>query len=284
MIHRTKRAFAAIALLSLSTAPAFAQDDLSSQKTIFDGDYLTVGAGGAYGPSYEGSDDYVFFPAGAVLGRIAGVGISPRAAGIALDFINDPKGEKLNLQFGPVVRTRFDRNRQIKDPAIFALGKKNVAVEVGGNVGLSINGITNPYDSFTVSVDVRGDVANAHNGFVIAPTASFQTPLSKGSFVSLSVSAEHVDDKYARYYYSVSAAGSQASGLNQYDAHSGWKNVGVGLIGAYDLDGDLTNGGFAVFAGVNYARMLGNFERSPIVSERGSPDQFTGAVGIGYTF
>lgn len=283
MMIRTPRAMAAIALLSLTTAPAFAQDE-ARQQTAFDGDYLTVGVGGAFGPSYEGSDEYVFFPAGAVMGRIAGIGIAPRAAGIALDFINDPTGEKVSLQFGPVVRTRFDRNRQIKDPAIYALGKKNVAVEVGGNVGLSINGITNPYDSLSFSVDVRGDVANAHNGFVIAPTASFQTPLSKASFVSLSVSAEHVDDKYARYYYSVTPAGSLASGLAPYEARAGWKNIGVGLIGAYDLDGDLANGGFAVFAGTNYSRILGNFERSPIVSDRGSPNQFTGAVGIGYTF
>ncbi|MET0136875.1 MAG: MipA/OmpV family protein [Sphingobium sp.] len=278
------RAFAALALLSLTAAPAMAQDDSLPQTTVFDGDYLTIGAGGAYGPSYEGSDEYVFFPAAAVMGRIAGVGISPRPAGVALDFINDPKGEKLNLQFGPVVRTRFDRNRQIKDPAVFALGKRNVAVEVGGNVGITINAITNPYDSFTVGVDVRGDVANAHGGLVIAPTATFQTPLSRGSFVSLSVSAEHVDDSYARYYYSVSPAGSLASGLRPYEARAGWKNAGVGLIGAYDLDGDLTNGGFAIFAGVNYSRILGNFKRSPIVSDVGSADQLTGAVGIGFTF
>ncbi len=277
MIHRTPRALAAIALLSLTTATAFAQDTLSTtQKSVFDGDYLTIGVGGAYGTSYEGSDDYVFFPAAAAMGRIAGIGISPRPAGVALDFINDPQTDKINLQFGPVIRTRFDRNRQIKDPAVFALGKKNVAVEVGGNVGFSINGITNPYDSLTFSVDVRGDVAKAHGGFVIAPTASFQTPLSKGSFVNLSITAEHVDDKYARYYYSVSPAGSLASGLSQYDAHSGWKNVGAGLVGAY--------GGFAVFAAVNYSRMLGNFDRSPIVSQVGSSNQFTGALGIGYTF
>lgn len=282
MIIRTPRALAAIALLSLTAAPALAQDP--SQETVFDGDYLTVGIGGAYGPSYDGSDDYVFFPAGAVMGRLAGVGISPRAAGVALDFINDPKGEKISLQFGPVVRTRFDRNRQIKDPAIFALGKRDIAVEVGGNVGISLNRITNPYDSLTFSVDVRRDVAKAHRGVVIAPTATFQTPLSQGSFVALTLSAEHVDDKYARYYYSVSTAGGLASGLTPYEARSGWKNAGAGLIGAYDLDGDLTNGGFAVFAGVNYSRLLGNFERSPIVSERGSPNQFTGALGIGYTF
>jgi outer membrane scaffolding protein for murein synthesis (MipA/OmpV family) len=283
MMTRTGRALAAIALLSFTTTSAFAQEDLS-KKSIFDGDYLTVGAGAAVGTAYEGSKDYVLFPAAAIAGRIGGITISPRPAGFALDVIDDPTTEKLNVQFGPVVRVRFDRNRQITDPVVEALGKRDVAVEVGGNVGFSINRITNAYDSLTFSVDVRKDVAGAHEGWVIAPTATFQTPLSKASYVSLSVTAEHVDSKYARYYYSISPADNLATGLSVYDAHSGWKNAGVSLMGAYDLDGDLTNGGFAVFAGVIYARMLGNFERSPIVSERGSPNQFTGGLGIGYTF
>lgn len=30
-------------------------------KTVFDGDYLSVGAGVAYGPSYSGSDEYAAF-------------------------------------------------------------------------------------------------------------------------------------------------------------------------------------------------------------------------------
>ncbi|MET0363107.1 MAG: MipA/OmpV family protein [Sphingobium sp.] len=102
--------------------------------------------------------------------------------------------------------------------------------------------------------------------------------------IALNASAERVTGKYARYYYSVSPTESLASGLPVYEARGGWKNASVGLLGAVDLDGDLTNGGFSVFAGGNYSRMLGNFRRAPVVDERGSPNQWTGAIGIGYTF
>ena len=74
---------AALAGLCLSAANgAHAQD--TSEKSVYDGDYLTIGAGGAYGPSYEGSDDYVFFPVAAIQGRVAGVEINPRPGGLAL--------------------------------------------------------------------------------------------------------------------------------------------------------------------------------------------------------
>ena len=53
---------------------------------------------------------------------------------------------------------------------------------------------------------------------------------------------------------------------------------------AVDLDGNLENGGFAVFAVASYDRLLGDAADSPTTSVRGSPNQFLGAVGIGYTF
>ncbi|MFT3968119.1 MAG: MipA/OmpV family protein [Sphingobium sp.] len=285
MIYRTRSALAAFALVSLSlSTSALAQDEPVKEPTIFDGDFLTVGVAGAITPSYEGSDDYIVTPAPAVAGRIAGIGITPRVGGLALDFINDPDDAKVKMQLGPVVRLRLDRTRQIKDEVVARLGKLDTAVEVGANAGFSISGITNPYDSLTFSVDMRWDVAGAHRGEVIAPNATFQTPLSKASYAVLNISAEHVDDNYADYYFSVTPAGSAASGLRPYQAQGGWKNISAGLIGALDLDGDLTNGGWAIFAAGNYSRVLGNFERSPIVADRGSANQWTGAIGIGYTF
>ncbi|CAN5243271.1 hypothetical protein BH10PSE13_BH10PSE13_25130 [soil metagenome] len=281
---QNKRLRATFALLPFLVAtPAIAQDQPTG-PTVFDDDFLIVGAAVAYGPSYEGSDAYVAFPLPAVAGKLGGIGIAPRPGGLALDFINDPRDAKFSFQLGPAARIRFDRNVQIKDPVVAALGKRKVAVEIGGNAGFSINRITNPYDSLTFGVDVRRDVAGAHEGVVIAPSASFLTPLSKGSFLALNVGAEHVDGKYARYYYSVTPGESLASGLPVYAARSGWKNVSAGLIGGIDLDGDLTNGGFSVFAGGNYSRLLGDFKRTPVVSIRGTPDQFVGAIGIGYTF
>ena len=255
-----------------------------SEPSVFDGDYITIGVAAAIGPSYQGSDDYVFFPLPAVQGRLGGVDFQPRPAGLAVDFVPDQDGAKVDFLAGPVIALRLDRTRQIEDVVVERLGKLDVAVELGGTVGLQFNQLLNPYDSLTATVDARWDVAGAHDGMVIAPQLTYFTPVSEGAAVALSVSAEHVDDDYADYYFSISPAGTVASGLPTFQAKGGWKNVGAGLLATIDLDGDLRNGGFALFAAGNYARMLEDAKRSPVTSIRGDADQWSGFLGIGYTF
>lgn len=272
--------------LSLSS-PLLAQDNLSPgpvERSVFDGDYLTVGIGLAVGPSYEGSDNYTFSPLPVVLGSIGGIDFQPRGPGIALDFIPDQEGAKVDFLLGPVVRARFDRQNSIKDPVVRSLGELDFAVEVGPTAGVQFNRLLNPYDSLTAQVDVRWDIAGAHDGMVVFPSLTYFTPLSRGIVTSLAISGEYVDDDYADYYFSVSPAGTAASGLPTFTATSGWKNIGATILTAVDLDGDATNGGFGLIFLGSYSRMLGDPKRSPVTSIRGSADQWFGAVGIGYTF
>lgn len=251
--------------------------------TVFDDTWLSVGAGAVYGPSYRGSDDYVVFPIPVVQGKIAGVGISPRRGGVALDLIpNHGNGPYLIL--GPVATLRFDRTTRIKDPVVERLGKLDRAVELGGTVGVGFSKVLNPYDRLTATVDVQKGVASAHRGVTITPALSYFTPLGRGTAAVLSLTAQHGDDKFNDYYYSVTPAGAIASGLPTYTARSGWVSADANLFVGFDLDGDLTNGGLAVFALGGYGRILGNARNSPIVALRGSRDQWTVGAGIGFTF
>lgn len=278
------------ALVSLGmclSSPLLAQEEPappSAEQSVFDGDYLTVGAGVAVGPSYEGSDNYTISPLPVVLGSIGGIDFQPRGPGIAFDFIPDRKGAKVDFILGPVVRARFDRQNSIKDPVVRSLGKLDFAIEVGPFAGVQVNRVLNPYDSLTAQVDLRWDVAGAHDGMVVYPSLTYFTPLSRSIVTSLAVSAEHVDDDYANYYFGISPTGSAASGLPSFTASSGWKNVGVTSLTAIDLDGDVTNGGFSLIFLGSYSRILGDAKRSPVTSIRGSANQFFGAVGVGYTF
>ena len=79
-------------------------------------------------------------------------------------------------------------------------------------------------------------------------------------------------------------AESLASGLSAYDAGAGFTKAGVRLMGGIDLDGDLTNGGLSLVLIGGYSRMLGDAKDSPFTSERGSANQWLGAVGFGYVF
>lgn len=277
-------------LLSLSlvcASPAFAQGmgavSVDGEKSAFDGDWLAVGAGAIYSPSYDGSDDYVITPAPIVQGELFGIGINPRPAGFALDFLQNPD-EGVGFSFGPSVRLRSNRAVQIKDPVVEILGKRERALEVGPTVGVTFPKVLHGYDSLSFNADVRWDVLGTHNGMVVAPSVSYFTPLSRGAAVVLSVDAEYGNDKFMDYYYSVSPADNLTSGLTPYKASAGFTKAGATLIGGIDLNGNLLDGGFSVVFLGGYSRMLGDAKASPFTSERGSANQWMGAVGLGYVF
>ncbi len=274
--------------------PLFAQDQESEtaaaaadapDRGVFDGDWLTVGIGAGYAPSYEGSDDYVLFPAPIAQGSVGGLDFGARGPGLYVDLIADSNSSS-NVKFlaGPLFRVRLDRNSKIKDPVVRSLGKEDVAVEIGATAGVSFSKLLHAFDTLTISTDIQWDVAKAHRGRLISPSISYSTPLSTAIFTSLSLSATHVDGNYADTYFSIDAAGSTASGLPVFDADDGWKSYGASLLGGYDLSGDARDGGWGVFGLVSYSKLTGDAKRSPVTSIRGDADQWFLAGGISYTF
>ena len=271
----------------LAVAPAFAQDSAAGTETPLpdpndQSDTVSIALGGAFVPDYEGSDDYRLIPAAAVRGRVGGISFFTRATYLYVDIV--PRGTgKLDFDVGPIVGVRLNRTGKIKDDFVDLLPERNKAIEVGGFAGVTWHGLTNPYDAFSVRVDVVKDVGNAHGSTVVTPTIDFGTPLSRTTYVGLSASADWVGGGYADYYYSINAADSVASGLPPFDADGGFKNWKLTLLANQSLTGDLTKG-LSLFGTASYSRLSGDFKRSPIVSQRGSAGQWFAAVGLAYTF
>jgi MipA family protein len=284
MLPRTTMLLAAAAGLC-AAVPATAQEmpQIDGESTVFDGDWLTVGVGALYGPSYEGSDDSKVTVIPVVQGKVLGVGIGIRPAGLALDLIDDPGGA-VSFSLGPSARMRSNRTGGIKDPVVESLGKLRRAIEVGGAAGISFNQVLNPYDSLSIGADVRWDVNGAHRGMVIDPAVNYFTPLSRGIAVNLGVDAGWASDEYMDYYYSIGPAGSAASGLPAFEARGGWLRVGGSVLAAIDFNGNLQDGGLSAILFGNYSRLLNDAARSPIVSIRGSRNQWSVGAGLGYTF
>ena len=274
-------------------APAAAQDagepGITTEiptETVFDDDYLTIGIGLGLVPSYSGSDDYVLFPLPLIQASYAGIDINPRPAGLALDFIPDPETGP-RLSGGVVVTLNRDRVDNIEDEIVASYGELDTAVEVGPTAGISVPALLNPYDSLTFNVDAAWDVAGAHNGRNISPSITYFTPLSRGMAASLSFSASHIDDDYADYYYSVPQINTllpDADVLPGFQASGGFERIGANVLVAFDLNGDITDGGFSIVGIGGYSSLLNDAKRSPFTSIRGDADQWLGAVGIGYTF
>ncbi|MFT4057151.1 MAG: MipA/OmpV family protein [Novosphingobium sp.] len=271
---------------ALVCMPAFAQEAPPAQPTenVLDGDYLTVGVGAVYVPSYRGSDDYVVSPVPLVRGHFKGVDINPRVAGVALDFIPDDKDSGIGFSLGPVATVSFNRGRRVRDEVVRAAGKLDPAIEVGVTAGVTKYRVLHDYDSLTLSTDVKWDVNGAYKGMVFSPAISYATPFSPGVVAVFALSVRHVDDKFANYYYSVTPLQSAASGLPQYGAKGGWDSTNASMLLAYDLSGDVRDGGLSVFGVANYSRMLNDGKRTPFTSLRGDPNQWIVGAGVAYTF
>jgi outer membrane protein len=273
---------AAFALPMLVAAPALAQEDPEGRPN--DPNSLTIGVGGAYVPSYEGSDDYEFTPIGAAFGKVSGFGFSTRGTGLAIDLIPDDSDDPVSFDFGPVAHLRLDRTSRIKDARVRALGELDTAIELGVWAGIKKNGLLHKYDTLSFRVTWQKDVSDKHGSAILIPAIDYETPLSERTYVSLGLQAEKVGDGYARTYFGVTPAGSIASGLPTYAADGGWKNWRASLVLAQVLTGDLRDPGLSIFGGVAYSKLRGDFKRSPIVAIAGDADQYFATLGLSYTF
>jgi MipA family protein len=279
------RRFALFPAALLAATPAFAQPadaPVPLPDPADRSDTLTIGVGAAWIPDYEGSDDYRIIPAAALRARVSGISIFTRSTYLYADVI--PRGSgKLDFDFGPIAGVRLNRTGKVDDRLVDRLPERNTAVELGGFAGITLHGLTNPYDSLSVRFDLVKDVAGAHGGTILTPTIDFGTPLSRTLYVGTSLSADFAGDRYADYYFSVTPAGSLASGLPVYRARGGLKSWRLGLLANQSLSGDLTRG-WSIFATGGYSRLRGDFKRSPIVRDRGSARQWLAAIGISYTW
>ncbi len=234
---RCSLAATVVATLSLA-APALAQEEEQHST-------LTIGAGAAMIPSYEGSDEYRVLPIAQARGKLHDIAFWTRGTSLYVDAIADPTGPGVDVELGPVVNLRFDRTsrKAIKDDAVRLLGKRDFALEVGGFAGIGKTGvITSDYDNLAARVAVTKDVAGAHGSYVITPSVEYFTPLSMTTFVGLGVSAEYVGKKYGRYYFDITPQDSLASGLATYDRAgrgSGFRRMNVNLSAGKSLSGDL---------------------------------------------
>jgi MipA family protein len=143
--------------------------------------------------------------------------------------------------------------------------------------------VTNPYGSLSGRIDVLHDFGSAHKSTIVSPSIDFSTPLSRTTYFSANVGMDFVSNRFANYYFSINPAESLTTGLPVFNADGGLKNWKAGVLVNQSITGDLLHG-LGMFGTVNYSRLVGDFKRSPIVSDRGSANQWILAAGLTYTW
>lgn len=268
--------------LAVLPGAVLAQD--RSQPSAFSGDYVTVGVGVGALPEYTGSDDTRVLPIAGIVGRAGGVSFRIRGPSLTTDLYDDPAGAPVTLRIGPSLRYGGNRSGSVGDPVVDALPRLKSGFEAGLGLGIGFKRVVTKYDRLSLGVHARRDISGRGGGMTWSTSMSYYTPVSRSQIVGFQVSADIVDGDYARYNYSVSPQGSAASGLPVFRAKGGFREMDVGFASVHDLNGNLLDGGFVVGAGVLYSRLHGSAAKTPITAERGSRNQWMGALGLAYTF
>lgn len=232
----------------------------------------TVIVGAATAPEYEGSSDNTFVPI--VAGRIND---NNRYLSFEGPTIRANVIESKWLEFGPVVNVTTKRGRDINSLPVSRLGRIKDAVEVGAFVATSraIHG----NDRIRFAVQAVQDVSSVHKGWLGGAQLSYDAAVNSKLCVLTNLSASYVNAEYSRTYFTVSGPGSASSGLAAFNAKAGIKDLGGSMTVRYTLSERWSVIGFGA-----YKKLVGSFANSPIIKDAGSPNQFVGALGVGFSF
>ena len=253
-------AAAATGLAIWMSAPAYAADP--NAWTV------TLGIEAGVVPRYDGADNYVFRPSPIIDVRKAGTPPrfhSPRE-GFGFGIVDTGA-----FRFGPVGKLRYPR-KEGDDPDLRGLGDIGWAVEIGGFAEYW------PVQWLRAYAELRQGFGG-HHGLVsdilidAVYHATPQLTLSAGPRLTLQ------SDKAVSPYFDVTPAQAAASGLPVYDAGGGVTSWGAGGQARYQWSPQ-----WASYTYVEYQRLVGDVANSPLVSLRGTRDQFQFGVGVSYSF
>lgn len=230
---------------------------------------VVIGVEGRATPRWQGADDnYVFLPVPLLDVRRAGTPERFRGPrdGISLGIIDTG-----TLRIGPVGKIRLPR-KQADDSKLTGLGDVDWAYEVG----IFADYYLVPW--LRARAEVRQGFGG-HTGIMadlmadVIARATPQLTLSAGPRITLATNSA------TSPYFSINAAQFLASGLPVYDAKGGVRSIGAGAQARYYWTPQ-----WATHVFVEYERLTGDAKNSPLVSLRGSPDQWTFGAGITYAF
>jgi outer membrane scaffolding protein for murein synthesis (MipA/OmpV family) len=220
---------------------------------------LELGGGGLVGPAYEGADDYL---------------ISPLPF-VRLHYLRLPHvgafggGPEAGLSIGPSFR--FVPERDDDDYSeLEGLGDVDAAFELGGTISYRLDmwrGFATARHGFGGHDGIVGELGV---DAIVEPTSRLT--------VSAGPRLHFADSDYLDTYLGVTAAQSAASGLSEFDPDGGLKGVGVEAEARFALTPR-----WSIVGSAGYERLVGDAADSPI-TEAGSENQFTAALGLTYRF
>jgi outer membrane protein len=252
---------AALAVLGGGAALAAEPVLITKQWTV------TLGVEGGVLPTYEGSDRYMVRPFPLFDVRKAGTPPRFHAArdGFGFGLYDDGR-----LRIGPTAKIRFPR-RESDDSDLRGLDV-DWAVEIGAFAEYWV----------TPWLRARAELRHGfggHHGIVSDLTADVVVPVTQQLTLSGGPRLTLASDKAEDPYFTITAAQAALSGLPVYTAKGGVHSWGLGGQARYVWSPQWTT-----YAYFEFQRLAGDAANSPLVTQRGSPDQIQVGMGVTYSF
>jgi outer membrane protein len=269
LIFRIWLALAAASTLPLCVPVSWATDVVIPLET---GTPNLIGFGiGGY-PDYLGSNDTAVGAA-----PVARIGLGGErfmqvfGTDVQVNLLNHP-----NWRLGPEILVRLGR-KDVDDPVVSQVSEIDAAFDVGLTGGYTWIDSQNPLKRIGISAWGLWDASGVHNGSTFGARVFGMVPVARPVTVAAGAAASWGSKDYMDTYFGVSPEDSLKSGLPVYAAGSGVRDVRGWFLAMFHLSRTWHLG-----AAVMYSRLLGDASDSPLVSERGSPNQWVYGVGLMY--
>jgi outer membrane scaffolding protein for murein synthesis (MipA/OmpV family) len=260
------------ALLCTLSSPCLAQGRPAAATPT--GWNVTMGAAPVYSPVFQGSSDYGLSIFPDIRANYGDDFFASVPEGVGYNFIN-ANGWKI----GPLAKIRFGRDEASGGSPFLISGESN-ALQGLGNIGTAgeVGGFVQyAYDSLRTRLELRQGFGG-HNGMLGDASVNY-----RGRFAQVVYSAgprlTYASSDFTQTYFGINSVQSTRSGLAQYRPGSGLVSYGVG--------GSLTlpyTDKIALSLFTGYDRLGNTAADSPLVRNRGSANQFSAGLGIGYRF
>ncbi|MCV0424281.1 MAG: MipA/OmpV family protein [Roseibium sp.] len=265
-----------------AVAPAWAADLAGSADKVeldgaeenqSEGFHGFVVLGGGAEPDYEGATEYAAMPFFFAELTAYGVGLEIKGPEASLNLRPDAA-----FQFGPSIG--YDMGRDgTANKVVDRLETIDGAFEVGGFATYQFNALLAQSDMLEISAELMADVSGVHEGVSGSIGVSYMVAATERLRLGLDTSVGLASDGYMDTYFGVTGKGSRQSGLAAYSASGGVKDVSLGATASFNLTER-----WGIVGRAQYSRLLGDAADSPIVKQEGSADQFSGGLGISYSF
>lgn len=236
-----------------------------------------IGVGGTAAPDYEGGDDYEGGPAvfgkwtfnNGMYGELGGTAEAGQAARLSGNLI--PSRWSENWKAGPLLQYRPGR-KGVDNDRVDDMENIEHTGEVGAFVGYELG-------RWDFVLAGSADVGDVHNGVVADLEVGYDWPMNDRWTFSFSGNTSYASGNYMDTYFGVSREDSLRSGLQEYDADGGIKDVGAGVAVHYTPWKH-----WGILGGVNYYRLVGDADDDSPVVDEGSENQVHGTLAVTYKF